>query len=75
MLTHIGAMLLIVKTLEALGKTDDAVAVFREDPQRRKFRAYLKRLPDFADFEAEQKAFEIAAKHRSVDTALCFFIA
>ena len=38
-------------------------------------RAYLKRLPDFADFEAEQKAFEIAAKHRSVDTALCFFIA
>ena len=33
------------------------------------------RLPDFADFEAEQKAFEIAAKHRSADTALCVFIA
>jgi hypothetical protein len=47
------------------------VAVFREDLERRKsnIRAHLKRLLDFENFEAERKAFEIAAKHRSVDTA------
>jgi hypothetical protein len=38
-------------------------------------RAYLKRLPNFEDFEVERKAFEIAATHRSVDTALEFFVA
>jgi hypothetical protein len=38
-------------------------------------RAYLKRLPDFEDFEAERKAFAIAAAHRSAETALTLFVA
>ena len=37
--------------------------------------AYLKRLPDFEDFEAERKAFAIAAAHRSAETALTLFVA
>jgi hypothetical protein len=72
----------MVETLEALGKKDDA-----QDARWRYFekyfekslnierRAYLKRLPNFEDFEVERKAFEIAATHRSVDTALEFFVA
>jgi hypothetical protein len=74
--THIELM---VEALEALGKKDEA-----QDSRWRYFekalnvdslRAYLKRLPDFEDFEAERKAFEIVAKHRSVDSALEFFVA
>jgi hypothetical protein len=38
-------------------------------------KAHLKRLPDFEDFKAERRAFETAAKHSSVDTALEFFVA
>jgi hypothetical protein len=37
-------------------------------------REYLKRLPDFEDFDAEQKAFGIAAAHIDTLRALSFFI-
>jgi hypothetical protein len=37
-------------------------------------RAYLKRLPDFEDFEAEQKALDVAARHEQAERALAFFI-
>jgi hypothetical protein len=70
---------LMVEALEALGKTDDAQDArwrhFEKTLNVESLRAYLKRLPDFDDFEAERKAFEIAAKHRSPETALTFFIA
>jgi hypothetical protein len=70
---------LMVEALEALGKKDDAQDArwryFEKSLNVDSLRAYLKRLPDFEDFEAERKAFEIAAKHRSVDTALEFFVA
>jgi hypothetical protein len=70
---------LIVEALEALGKKDEAQDArwryFEKTLNVDSLRAYLKRLPDFEDFEAERKAFEIAAKHRSVDSALEFFVA
>jgi hypothetical protein len=37
-------------------------------------RTYLKRLPDFEDFEAEQKALEVAAGHKQTERALAFLI-
>jgi hypothetical protein len=68
-----------VQALEALGKIDDAQearwAYFQQTLNVDYLRAYLKRLPDFEDFAAERKAFEIAAAHRSAETALAFFIA
>jgi hypothetical protein len=70
---------LMVEALEALGKKDEAQEArwqyFEKTLNVESLRAYLKRLPDFEDFEAERKAFEFAAKHRSVDTALEFFVA
>jgi hypothetical protein len=69
----------MVEALEALGKKDEAQDArwryFEKTLNADSLRAYLKRLPDFEDFEAERKAFEIAANHRSVDTALEFFVA
>jgi hypothetical protein len=38
-------------------------------------RAYLKRLPDFEDFEAERKALVWAAEFGSAERALAFFVA
>jgi hypothetical protein len=68
-----------VRALEALGRMDDAQEVrwayFQKTLNVEYLRAYLKRLPDFEDFEAERKAFEIAAAHRSAETALTFFVA
>jgi hypothetical protein len=66
----------MVEALDALGKTDDAQAArwryFEKSLNVESLRTYLKRLPDFDDFEDGRKAFEIAAKHRSVDVALEF---
>jgi len=70
---------LTVQALEALDRRDDAQearwAYFQKTLNVDYLRAYLKRLPDFTDFEAERKAFEIAATHRSAETALTFFVA
>ena len=68
-----------VQALETLGRTEDAQkarwAYFQKTLNIEYLRAYLKRLPDFEDFEAERKAFEIAAAHRPAETALMFFVA
>jgi hypothetical protein len=73
--THVELM---VEALEALGKKNDAQDArwryFEKTLNVESIRAYLKRLPDFEDFKAERKAFEIAANHRSVETALTFFV-
>ncbi len=37
-------------------------------------RAYLKALPDFEDFDAEQKALAIASSHKLADLALEFLV-
>jgi len=74
--THVELM---VEALEALGRQNDAQDTrwrhFEKTLNVETLRAYLKRLPDFEDFEAERRAFETAAKHSSVDTALEFFVA
>jgi hypothetical protein len=68
-----------VQALEALGRMDDAQearwAYFQKTLNVEYLRAYLKRLPDFEDFEAERKALEIAGAHRSAEIALTFFVA
>jgi hypothetical protein len=68
-----------VQALEALGRIDDAQKArwtyFQKTLNIEYLRAYLKRLPDFEDFEAEPKAFAIAAALRSAETALTLFVA
>jgi hypothetical protein len=69
---------LMVEALEGLGKKAEAQDArwryFEKTLNVESLRAYLKRLPDFEDFEAERRAFEVAANHSSVDTVLDFFI-
>ncbi len=68
-----------IAALEALGRKDEAQAVrwrhFERFLSAEHLRAYLKRLPDFEDFEAEQKALDIAAAHEQAAQGLAFFIA
>lgn len=65
--------------LEALGRLEDAQADrwawFEQSLSIEHLRAYLHRLPDFDDVEAEEKAFVIARTFPDVDRALAFFIA
>jgi hypothetical protein len=67
-----------IVALEALGRKDEAQAVrwrhFERFLSAQHLRAYLKRLPDFEDFEAEQKALDIAAAHKQAAQGLAFFI-
>ena len=67
-----------LEALEALDRHDDAQAFRLECFERSlasdHLRAYLKRLPDFDDFEAEEKALAYAAAHPSVQSALQFLI-
>ena len=64
--------------LEALGRKDEAQSVrwwhFERFLSAEHLRAYLKRLPDFEDFEAEQKALDVAAAHKQAARGLAFFI-
>jgi hypothetical protein len=75
--TGIGVDLRIA-ALEALGRREDAQAVrwrhFERALSAEHLRAYLRRLPDFEDFEAEQRALDIAASHRLAALAVGFFI-
>ena len=68
-----------ITALEALGRKEEAQAVrwrhFERFLSVEHLRAYLKRLPDFEDFEAEQKALDIAAAHEQAAQGLAFFIA
>ena len=70
---------LTVRALEALERNDEAQDVrwrfFQKTLNPDFLRAYLKRLPDFEDFEAEQKGLTWAAGHQSAERALAFFTA
>jgi len=65
-----------LETLEALGRRDDAQALrlmtFERTLDVPLLRDYLKRLPDFADAEAEKRIVARAAEHRSAGEALAF---
>lgn len=67
-----------ITALEALGRKDEAQAVrwrhFEHFLSAEHLRAYLKRLPDFDDFRAEQKALNVAAAHKQAARGLAFFI-
>lgn len=68
-----------VDTLEALGRADDAQAFrwerFSATLNPTHLKAYLRKLPDFDDFEAEQAAFALARNHPDVHAGLTFLIA
>jgi hypothetical protein len=65
--------------LEALGRRDDAqalrLATFERTLDVPMLRAYLRRLPDFADDEAQRRIVARVAQHRSAGEALRFFVA
>jgi len=66
-----------IEALEATGKKDEAQrlrwATFEERLSADQLRAYLKRLPDFDDVEAEERAMNHALGFRSFAAALGFF--
>jgi hypothetical protein len=68
-----------IDVLDALGRTDEAQAArwacFERSLSARHLRAYLKRLPDFDDMEAEKKALDYAQRARNLLQALSFLIA
>jgi hypothetical protein len=67
-----------IAALEALGRRPEAQAArwrrFEDVLSAAHLRAYLKNLPDFEDFDAEQKALDLAEKHAQAARALVFFI-
>nr|WP_272213019.1 DUF6880 family protein [Marinicella sp. W31]MDC2878957.1 hypothetical protein [Marinicella sp. W31] len=64
--------------LEALGREDDAQKFrwqcFESSLEQQHLRDYLKRLPDFDDLEAEEKAMAWIAEYPGVHQALLFLI-
>ena len=64
--------------LDALGHGDDAQACrwlcFERSLSAPHLRAYLKRLPDFDDVEAEKRALDNAEGHENVLQALSFLV-
>lgn len=67
-----------IDVLEALGRPSDAQAArrgcFERSLSSSHLRAYLKRLPDFDDVEAETKALDYAQKSQNLLQALSFLI-
>jgi hypothetical protein len=67
-----------IDVLEALGRGDDAQAArsecFERSLSSTHLRAYLKRLPDFDDVEAEKKALDYAQRSRNLLQALSFLV-
>ncbi|WP_216906425.1 DUF6880 family protein [Synechococcus sp. CCY 0621] len=67
-----------IEALEALGRTEEAQASrwshFERSLSLDQLRAYLRRLPDFEDVEAEQRALALAADHPSGLQALAFLL-
>lgn len=67
-----------IEVLEALGRPDDAQAArwncFERSLSSYHLRDYLKRLPDFDDVTAEQKALDHAQRSRNLLQALSFLI-
>jgi hypothetical protein len=67
-----------IEVLEALGRADEAQAFrwacFEHSLNPEHLRSYLKRLPDFEDLEAEERAIAHALEHPSVHHALGFLV-
>lgn len=70
---------LTVRALEVLGRNDEAQDVrwrfFQKTLNPDYLREHLNRLPDFEDFETEQKGLTCAAGHQLAERALAFFTA
>ena len=68
-----------IAVLEALGRADDAQVVrwdcFQRSLSVLHLRDYLKRLPDFDEFEAEEKALDYAQCVNDLTQALYFLVA
>lgn len=68
-----------LETLEALDRADEAQAYrwryFEHSLNIDHLRAFLRRLPDFDDMEAEDKAFAFTRDFPDIHLALAFFIA
>ncbi|NSY19067.1 DUF6880 family protein [Neorhizobium sp. AL 9.2.2] len=66
------------ETLETLGRTDEAQVDrwrwFEQSLSDIHLRAFLKRLPDFDDMDAEERAFAYAQTFPDVHEALAFFL-
>lgn len=67
-----------IAAFEALGRKDEAQAARWRHVERclsaEHLRAYLKRLPDFEDFDAEQKALAVAGAHMDAERGLAFLV-
>ena len=67
-----------IDALDALGRSDEAQSLrwscFERSLSAPHLRAYLKRLPDFDDMEAEEKALDHVQQSRSPISALSFLI-
>jgi len=68
-----------IQALDALGRREEAQAArwaqFQVDLSVDSLRAFLKRLPDFEDFEREQEALELVRRHPDTLAALDFLSA
>jgi hypothetical protein len=68
-----------IEVLEALGRSEQAQSArwscFERSLSSSHLRAYLKRLPDFEDIEAERKALDYAERSPNLLQALCFLVA
>ncbi len=67
-----------IDVLEVLGRRDEAQAArwscFERALSAQHLRAYLKRLPDFDDVEAEQRALDYAERYNGLLPALAFLV-
>lgn len=67
-----------ITVLEAVKRTDEAQALrlefFQAHLSLSHLRTYLSKLPDFEDFEAEQRALDHVAGHANVHAALAFLV-
>lgn len=67
-----------IDVLDALARKDDAQAArwscFERTLSREHLRAYLKRLPDFEDMEAEERALEHVQNRKDIIPALDFLV-
>jgi hypothetical protein len=67
-----------IAALEVLKRTDEAqalrLAFFQVHLSLPHLREYLRRLPDFEDFEAEQQALDHVVGHANVHAALSFLV-
>jgi hypothetical protein len=67
-----------IDVLESLGRGDEAQAArwscFERALSAEHLRAYLKRLPDFDDVEAEERALDYAERYASLLHALAFLV-